>query len=111
MAIVQLKQVEVVRVNQTGHGVQVVEKWQSKGAERSQRYTVWFDAEHGLQVGDRIDVSGFLGVAVEPWTDREGKVRHSAKVSLNSPRLDRNEALTPTAPTAEPWAPDENVPF
>lgn len=111
MALVSLKQVEVVRVNQTGHGVQVVEKWQSKGAERSQRYTVWFDEAHGLREGDKIDVSGFLSVTVEPWEDRDGKTRHSAKVSLNKPRLDRNEDAASTAPAAEPWAAESEVPF
>lgn len=111
MAIVQLKQVEVVKVFGTGYGVQVAEKFTVKGAEREKRFTVWFEEAHGLREGDRIDVSGFLNVAVEPWEDRDGKTRHSAKVSLNKPRLDRNEALTPTSPAAEPWAADSEVPF
>jgi len=88
MAIVNLKQVEVARVNSRGHGVQVVEKWESKGKTGQTRFTVWFDAPHGLTVGDKIDVSGFLGAKVgEPWTDREGQQRTSVELSVNSPRI------------------------
>jgi hypothetical protein len=108
MAVVSLKNVEVARVNSKGNGVQVVERWQVKGADRSQRYTVWFDEPHNLREGDRIDVSGFLSVAVEPWTDRDGNVRHSARVSLNSPRMDRDQAVQ-TAPVMPPHTGD--VPF
>ncbi len=110
MALVSLKQVEVVKVFGTGYGVQVAEKFTSKGAEREKRFTVWFDEAHGLREGDKIDVSGFLSVTVEPWEDRDGKTRHSAKVSLNKPRLDRNEDAASTA-QPEPWAGDDSVPF
>jgi hypothetical protein len=98
MAIISLKQVEVTRVNSRGHGVQVVEKWESKGKTGQTRYTVWFDAEHGLAVGDRIDVSGFLGAKVgEPWTDRDGNERTSVELSVNSPRL----GSSPAAPAEQ----------
>lgn len=93
MAIVNLKQVEVSRVNSRGHGVQVVEKWESKGKTGQTRFTVWFDSEHGLSVGDKIDVSGFLGAKVgEPWTDRDGNQRTSVELSLNSPRIGSEKA-------------------
>jgi len=110
MAVVQLKDVEVVRVNQKGHGVQVVERWKAQGGDRSQRYTVWFDAEHGLREGDRIDVSGFLGAAVDVWTDREGEQRHTVKLSVNSPRMENHPAAAVAVPP-EPWGDDAGIPF
>lgn len=104
MAIIQLKQVEVARVNSRGHGVQVVEKWESKGKTGQQRYTVWFDSEHGLSVGDVIDVSGMLGAKVgEPWTDRDGQQRTSVELSVNSPRIGSSPAA-PVGPVVDSWA-------
>ena len=110
MAIIQLKQVEVARVNSRGHGVQVVEKWESKGKTGQQRYTVWFDGEHGLSVGDVIDVSGMLGAKVgEPWTDREGQQRTSVELSVNSPRIGSSPAA-PVGPAVDAFD-DGGVPF
>lgn len=110
MAIIQLKNVEVARVNQKGHGVQVVEKWEQAGKERSQRFTVWFDAEHGLSVGDKIDVSGLLGAKIgEPWTDREGQQRQSVELSVNSPRIGSSPAA-PERPAVDVFD-DSQVPF
>ncbi len=110
MAIVSLKQVEVARVNQKGHGVQVVEKWEQGGKERSTRFTVWFDAEHGLAVGDKIDVSGFLGAKVgEPWTDRDGQQRTSVELSVNSPRIGSSPAA-PSGPVVDSFD-SSDVPF
>ena len=110
MAIIQLKQVEVARVNSRGHGVQVVEKWESKGKTGQQRYTVWFDAEHGLSVGDVIDVSGMLGAKVgEPWTDREGQQRTSVELSVNSPRIGSSPAA-PAGPVVDAFE-GSDVPF
>jgi hypothetical protein len=106
MAIVNLKQVEVARVNSRGHGVQVVEKWESKGASGQTRFTVWFDSEHGLSVGDKIDVSGFLGAKVgEPWTDRDGNQRTSVELSLNSPRIGSEKAVQgqPVQSAGDSW--------
>ena len=93
MAIVSLKQVEVARVNSRGHGVQVVEKWESKGKTGQTRFTVWFDSEHGLSVGDKIDVSGLLGARVgEPWTGSDGVERTSVDLSIRSPRIGSEKA-------------------
>lgn len=106
MAIIQLKQVEVARVNSRGHGVQVVEKWESKGKTGQTRFTVWFDSEHGLSVGDKIDVSGLLGAKVgEPWTDRDGNQRTSVELSLNSPRIGSEKAAqsAPQQSAGDSW--------
>lgn len=110
MAIVSLKGVEVARVNSRGHGVQVVEKWESKGKTGQTRFTVWFDAEHGLAVGDLIDVSGLLGAKIgEPWTDRDGNARTSVELSVNSPRLGGSPAA-PSAPVVDTFD-DGGTPF
>ena len=110
MAIVSLKGVEVARVNSKGHGVQVVEKWEKGGKTGQTRFTVWFESEHGLSVGDRIDVSGLLGAKIgEPWTDRDGNPRTSVELSVNSPRLGSSPAA-PAAPVVDAFN-DETVPF
>lgn len=118
MAIVNLKQVEVARVNSRGHGVQVVEKWESKGKTGQTRFTVWFDAPHGLEVGQKIDVSGFLAAKVgEPWTDRDGNQRTSVELSLNSPRIGSEKATQgqPVQSAGDSWNTpgdfDSSVPF
>lgn len=110
MAIVSLKGVEVARVNQKGYGVQVVEKWESKGKAGQTRFTVWFEGEHGLAVGDVIDVSGFLGAKIgEPWTDRDGNPRTSVELSVNSPRIGSSPAA-PSGPVVDAFE-DSQVPF
>ena len=89
MALVKLKDVAVVRVNQTGYGVQVEESNEFQGKTFKQRFTLWFKEPHGLREGDVISASGFLGAKVsDPWTDKEGVERRTAELSLNSPRLD-----------------------
>lgn len=104
MAIVFLKNVEVAYVNRTGNGVQVVERWESKGNKGQTRFTAWFDGPHGLKVGDRIDVSGFLGARVgEPWTGSDGVERTSVELSLNSPRIGSEKAAQGQSEHVEPW--------
>jgi len=105
MAIIQLKNVEVTRVNSRGYGVQVVEKWESKGKTGQQRYTVWFDQAHGLQPGQVIDVSGLLGAKVgEPWTGNDGVERRSVELSVNQPRIgSENAAQGQPGAVADSW--------
>lgn len=92
MAIVKLQNVEVTRVNSSGHGVQVAEKFQVQGKERQTRYTVWFEEPHGLAVGNVISVSGFLGAKVgEPWVGQDGQERRSVELSVNKPRIEASE--------------------
>lgn len=89
MAVVRLKDVEVMRVNRTGNGVQVAEKFTAGGKERQTRFTVWFDEPHGLSVGDVVSVSGFLGAKVgDPWTGDDGVERRSVELSVNRPRIE-----------------------
>lgn len=89
MAIVSLDDVSVSHVNSSGFGVKVVE--QSAGKDNrifKQRFSVWFREPHGLVVGDRISLSGFISAKVgDPWTDRDGVERTSVELSINSPRM------------------------
>lgn len=99
MALVKLKDVEVVRLNRTGFGVVVAEKFQVQGKERQTRFMVWFDEPHGLQVGQTVSLSGFLGAKVgDPWVGQDGQERRSVELSVNKPKLEGEPAAAPTAP-------------
>jgi hypothetical protein len=114
MAIVQLKDVVVERLNRTGHGVKVAERYQVQGKDRKTTYTVWFKEPHGLNEGDIISVSGFLGAKVgDPWTGQDGQERRSVELSLNEPRINGGAMASevssvprtaPQATTDEPWS-------
>jgi hypothetical protein len=105
MAIVKLKDVPVTYVNGRGFGVKVTESHESKGKTFKQQYTLWFDAPHGLSVGDVVSVSGFLGAKVSEWQDANGTTRHSVELSVNRPELADSDATRPVdASEPEPWA-------
>ena len=88
MAIVQLKDVTVSRVNRTGNGVKVLEESNTNGKTYKTYFSVWFTEPHGLSEGDKVSLSGFLGARIgEPWTDRDGNTRTSVELSVNNPRL------------------------
>lgn len=124
MAIVNLKDVTVERLNRTGHGVKVAEKFQVQGNDRKTQYTVWFKEPHGLNEGDIVSLSGFLSAKVgEPWTGQDGQERRSVELSLNEPRVqagggDTSRQVSPgvansaptVAPVAESWE-ASSVPF
>ena len=111
MAIVQLKDVVVSRLNRTGYGVKVVEEWESRGKSGKTQYTVWFTESHGLSEGDRVSLSGFLGAKIgEPWTDRDGNTRTSVELSVNNPRLSGvAEPVAPVVESAPSW--NSETPF
>jgi hypothetical protein len=105
MAIVKLKDVPVTYVNGRGFGVKVTESHESKGKTFKQQYTLWFDAPHGLSVGDVVSVSGFLSAKVGEWQDRDGNTRQSVELSINRPELADSDATRPAdASESEPWA-------
>ena len=123
MAILNLKDVEVTRLNGKGNGVQVTESNENNGKTYSTRFTVWFTEPSGLNVGDKVSLSGFLGAKVgEPWQGREGQEMRSVELSLNSPRIQTGDGqaaakAAPPAANDEPWAPapgvyeDSELPF
>ena len=109
MAIVQLKDVVVSRVNRSGNGVKVLEENTSNGKVYKTYYSVWFTEPHGLSEGDRVTLSGFLGAKIgEPWEDRDGNKRQSVELSVNNPRLS-GTAEPVTVEAAPAWSSD--VPF
>ena len=101
MAIVQLKNVEVTRLDNSGYGVGVIEQTVNGTKTYTQRYKLWFKEAHGLTVGTKLNVSGFLGAKVgEPWADKTtGEERRSVELSVNSPRVDN----APTVSNDEPF--------
>lgn len=93
MAIIQLKDVAVTRINTKGNGLVVTESNTVADRESVTKFTVWFDQPHGLVVGDVVNLSGFLSAKVgEPWTGRDGMERRSVEFSVNSPRIAPNNA-------------------
>jgi hypothetical protein len=96
MAIINLKNVEVTRVNRVGHGVQVTDSNETAGRTYKTRYTVWFTDAHGLREGDVVSVSGILGAKVgDPYSDKmTGEQRRSVELSVNPP-LDVKVAQAP----------------
>lgn len=105
MAIIQLKDVTVTRLNGKGSGLKVTEQSESKGKTFKTQYTVWFNEPSGLQVGDVVSLSGFLGAKVgEPWKGDDGVERRSVELSVNSPRL-AGDTPAPAPPQAadQPW--------
>jgi hypothetical protein len=116
MAIVKVKDAKVVSVNQSGFGIKILESNEYQGKTYSQRYTVWFKEPHGLNVGDIVSVSGFLGVKGATWEDKTtGETKIGADVSINSPRIENaisapvsERKVVPSVP-AKTW--DEDAPF
>lgn len=114
MAIVQLKDVTVTRLNGRGNGLKVTETSESKGKTYRTQYTVWFNEPSGLAVGDVVSLSGFLGAKVgDPWKGDDGVERTSVELSVNNPRLDGDRPAAP-APVEEQWSSavdDSQIPF
>jgi hypothetical protein len=106
MAIVQLKEVTVTRLNNTGNGVKVTESNESGGKTYTKQFTCWFDEPSGLIEGDIVSLSGFLGAKVgDPWTGDDGQERRSVELSINKPRIDTGASsnATSNATNEEPW--------
>lgn len=111
--------VEKVIPTQYGVGLVVVESYKDKSGElREKKPVAWFDSDPGVQIGEKISVSGIVTAKVDEWTGNDGQVRQTAKVSLSSARLEvnLNGDHTPAAPAAKTdgWnapAADEDTPF
>lgn len=100
MALVNLKNVKVYAT--FSKGFRVVEESTRNGETHKTRWTVWADAmESGpIREGDVVNVSGFLSAKVNEWT-KDGETKHSVELSLNSPRINRDE--TAQQPPADTW--------
>lgn len=93
-----------------GRGAEVVERFTVKGREITKRWTCWFDAEHGLIVGDSVKVSGLHGDELNTW-EKDGETKHSVKRSINKARVDGNTSQTPPAPAGDVWGAPEGGGF
>lgn len=90
MAITNLKNVEVTRLNRSGYGFGVKEQNESNGKTYTTYWTVWAKEDAGLSVGDLVNVSGFLSTKVgDPKQGNDGVERRYVEHSLNSPRIER----------------------
>lgn len=116
MALVNLKNVKVYATFKSGFRV-VEESTGKNGETYKQRWTVWADAEVSgrIREGDVVSLSGFLSAKVNEWTDKDGQVKHSVELSLNSPRMgdapvQQPPADTWTGPAVDTFN-DQEVPF
>lgn len=107
MAIINLRNVEVTRLNQSGNGFSVVEQNTSGDKTYKTFFKVWADNPHGLNVGARINVSGFLNSKVgDPKTGTDNIERRYVEHSINRPRIETtnaaagNAAPNPSTPAA-----------
>ena len=113
MALVNLKDVRVSRLNNSGNGFTVLEENVSGGKTYKQYYKVWPKEAHGLHEGDVVSLSGFLGAKVNTWTDKDQAERHSVELSVNSPRIEGGSPAVESAPDVwnQPTSFDQETPF
>lgn len=108
MAIITVKDAQVTRLNNTGHGLSILESNTADGKTYKRYYKVWFKEPHGLNVGDVVSVSGFPDAAVgEPYEDRTGTMRTPVNWAINSPRVLESTQGAAPVPAPEPWATTE----
>lgn len=120
MAIVNLKDVTVSRLNSKGFGFGVKEENESNGKTYTTYWTVWAKEAHNLSVGDVISVSGFLSAKVgEPRTGNDNVERVYVELSINGPRIQGSQPTSspqePRQTEPDPWATssvnDSSTPF
>jgi hypothetical protein len=116
MAIVQIKNATVTRLNSRGNGFTVEEKNTSGGVEYKSSYKVWPQEASGVTAGAVINVSGYLSAKVSD--PREGTDKRYVDLSINSPRIEiveageaqQQEPSWDSAPPADPWGSQEPTP-
>jgi hypothetical protein len=100
MAIIQLKNVEVARINNSGNGFSVKEAYTKRdGGTSATYYTVWAPVPQGVQVGSKLNVSGLLSTKVgDPRPGRDGGEVRFVDASINQPRIEPAEGSGNAAP-------------
>lgn len=82
---------EVTNVFHEGKGAKVKETFTKRdGTEGTALYSVWFEAPHGLSIGDTGKFSGPSSLATEEYP--EGSGTWYARLSLNNTRFEPSEA-------------------
>jgi len=107
----------ISRVFYNGTGAEVTESFKKRdGTEGKKRWTLWFEAAHGLNEGDTGSWRGSHSDEVDDWADKEGQTRHSVKRALNKVKASGDRAASGAgtastgsqarqdAPDAEPWS-------
>lgn len=108
MAKVIVENVTVDRVfpTQHGFGVGVTETFEMRNGETGRkRYTLWFKEHPGVEEGQRVSASGFLGVKAREY-ESGGEMRTAVDVSVNSARLISSAPPVDPAPqdTGDAWS-------
>lgn len=113
--------VEKVIPTQYGVGLVIVESFTDRdGNVKEKKPVAWFDSDPGVQLGEKVSVSGIVTAKVDEWTTTAGELRHTAKISLSGARVEVNlngnhAPAAPAAPAGIPtsWEPatDEGMPF
>lgn len=121
MAVIQLKGVQVTRLDQNGDGVQVVESNEVNGKTYKTFWKLWFKQPSGLNVGDVVNVSGLHGArSGGVRKDRDGNLTVNAvdghperfvDLSVNSPKVEAAAAAAPVAVPAGWTETGESSPF
>lgn len=120
MAIVQLKDVQVTRIDQNGNGVQVVDANERNGVTYKTFWKLWFKESSGLVVGDVVSVSGYVGAkAGNVRKDKDGNVVISedgsperyVDLSVNNPKVEGWPKTAAVSPAAGFDGSSESAPF
>lgn len=94
MSFVQVEGV-LTRPHNTGLGFSLKETSQSKdGREFTRYWTAFPKAEHAADLGDKVEVTGFLGAKVsDPKTDSDGNERRYVDLTVNQATVKILEAV------------------
>lgn len=112
MAIINLKNAIVTRLNRT-EGFQVKEEYQTKAGEtRATYFTIWAPMGHGVHEGDVLNISGLYSDRSTIFNDKvTGEPRAGTDRSINNPKFEKVGQAAPVA-VPDDWAPvDANAPF
>lgn len=97
-----------------GKGYAVIEAWRAQGKDFKRSWSIWFDQETTLTVGQPVTITGVFSAKIgDPWEDREGQTRTGGiQYTINKTKLrDSPAPASPAAPTPAAYVPDADVPF
>jgi hypothetical protein len=84
MAKVTIEAAEVVRIID-GWGFKATETTMVQGEERKTWYTVW--TKTPVTEGDKVSISGELGVKIEEFTGRDNTPKTAAGIHINNAQV------------------------